>query len=330
MLDNTKYNKFYIDRINKRKTLMFFKPSYMIESGKEFWMTKLYVEEFNLGEQLCDFINTDFNSFDNIQFFLDKYSITFFANPCNLEIKNLFYPKDYDKLINDFKKNLKELEDIKIPLKNAVEYIYNMNNLEELVKLTPSERLFVLRNSNNTLNISKLYNESSLIPNFSDREIVRKLPFHGEEKMAQIIAKDSKPIPYYFISKDIISTLLVELFECATINSIEIKKCKNCGKFFVPEKRSDEIYCNNIYENGKTCREIGSFKVQQKLMKENDDLRIYRNVYQKLLLRTLRNPINTDYERDFDAFKKKNAELKLKVSNGEISQSEYMEWLNKQ
>jgi hypothetical protein len=65
-------------------------------------------------------------------------------------------------------------------------------------------------------------------------------------------------------------------------------------------------------------------------MQENDDLRIYRNVYQKLLLRTRRNPNNDQYENDFSQFKKKNIELKEKVEKGKLSQAEYMEWLAKQ
>lgn len=63
-----------------------------------------------------------------------------------------------------------------------------------------------------------------------------------------------------------------------------IKKCKNCGKFFVPENRSDELYCSNIFENEKTCKEVGPFKIKQKLMEENNDIKFYRNVYQKLFL----------------------------------------------
>lgn len=65
-------------------------------------------------------------------------------------------------------------------------------------------------------------------------------------------------------------------------------------------------------------------------MKENDNLRIYRNVYQKLLLRTRRNPMNDEYEKEFQDFKQKNIELKEKVNNGELTQEKYMEWLNKQ
>ena len=65
-------------------------------------------------------------------------------------------------------------------------------------------------------------------------------------------------------------------------------------------------------------------------MKENDDLRIYRNVYQKLLLRTRRNPENDKYEKDFEQFKLKNIELKEKIEKGKLTQEEYMEWLEKQ
>ena len=92
----------------------------------------------------------------------------------------------------------------------------------------------------------------------------------------------------------------------------------------------EEIYCSNIYQNGKTCKEVGHFKTQQKLMKENDNLRIYRNVYQKLLLRTRRNPMNDEYEKEFQDFKQKNIELKEKVNNGKLMQEQYMEWLTKQ
>ena len=114
------------------------------------------------------------------------------------------------------------------------------------------------------------------------------------------------------------------------IESTAIKKCKNSGKFFVPDNKVDELYCNSIYENNKTCKEVGPFRTNRKLMQENDDLRIYRNVYQKLLLRTRRNPDNAQYERDFNEFKQKNIELKEKIEKGEMSQDEYVECLNKQ
>ena len=65
-------------------------------------------------------------------------------------------------------------------------------------------------------------------------------------------------------------------------------------------------------------------------MHENDNLRIYRNVYQKLLLRTRRNPDNIQYARDFEFFKEDNNKWKENISKGLVSEEEYIKWLKKQ
>lgn len=207
-----------------------------------------------------------------------------------------------------------------------------MNDLEELKDLSPAQRLYILRNSNKEANTIKLYNPDELklkltsFNSFSNFSIT-------EEENAQEFAKyvnNDEISPYYFDSSNIIQSFIIELFELTSAQGFDIRNCKNCGKYFVPDNRSDEIYCSNIYENGKTCKEVGHFRTQQKLMKENDDLRIYRNVYQKLLLRTRRNPDNLQYEKEFSKFKQMNSKLKEDVSKGKITQEEYMEWLNEQ
>lgn len=136
------------------------------------------------------------------------------------------------------------------------------------------------------------------------------------------------PIPYTFESNDICQLLIIELQEIVCMDKFEIKKCKNCGKYFVPEKRTDELYCNNVYEDGRTCKEIGSFKVKQKMINDDNDLRTYRNVYQKLLLRTRRNPDNIQYEKEFEKFKEDNREMRDKLDKGKVTYEEYVEWLN--
>lgn len=58
-------------------------------------------------------------------------------------------------------------------------------------------------------------------------------------------------------------------------NNILIKQCSNCGKYFIPEKRKDEIYCNNIFRSGHTCREIGpALKIKNDVFKS-----AYRSAY---------------------------------------------------
>ena len=80
--------------------------------------------------------------------------------------------------------------------------------------------------------------------------------------MARVNNDRILPIPYTFESKDIFQLLIIELQEIICMDKFEIKKCKNCGKYFVPEKRIDELYCNNIYEDSRICKEIASFKVK--------------------------------------------------------------------
>lgn len=224
--------------------------------------------------------------------------------------------------IEKYKKSF--IEDIK--------YIYNFNDLEELNNLSPAQRLHILRGSKKTSHALKLYNSKNLKLQFNNYGNFSNFSITNEEDAQEIAKSVDKDLlsPYCFTCTNVIQSFIIELLEIATTENIEIKKCKNCGKFFVPDNRVDEIYCSNIYENGKTCKEVGHFRTQQKLMQLNDDLRIYRNVYQKLLLRTRRNPQNSQYEKDFQQFKQKNIELKEKIDNGEITQKDYMEWLNKQ
>lgn len=53
-----------------------------------------------------------------------------------------------------------------------------------------------------------------------------------------------------------------------------------------------------------------------------------RNVYQKLLLRTRRNPENLQYEKEFKKFKEDNRKMRDKIDKGKVTYEEYVEWLN--
>ena len=290
-------------------------------------------EKIKLGVQLCDFLNTDLSDLNSIREFIYKYGITIITHLSDIKIYQYYSEKEYNEMIDDVINNLKnKLEMYKNAFIADITYIYNLNDLEELNDLTPIQRLHILRDSKKESEVRKLYDSNNLkltlnnFGDFTEFSITR-------EADAQEIAKNVNTDylnTYCFESNDIIQTFIIELFEITEIESTAIKKCKNCGKFFVPDNRVDELYCSNIYENDKTCKEVGPFRTKQKLMQENDDLRIYRNVYQKLLLRTRRNPNNTQYEEEFIAFKKNNTKLKEQINNGEISQEEYVNWLNEQ
>lgn len=115
------------------------------------------------------------------------------------------------------------------------------------------------------------------------------------------------------------------LYDALMYDSYEVKKydvhpvkCQNCGKLFFPHSRSDEIYCNNIFRNGKTCKDLGyEMKVEaDQIMKE------YRRIYKMQNARKQRNSQKRNIAARFDdwAVSAKQA-LKL-CQNGKITLEE--------
>lgn len=324
-------NQFFIDKSNKTKMITY--QSFRYNAKHKTYEFYNKYEKIKLGVQLCDFLNTDFYSLESAKAFIDKYSITTIADLSNLPIYQYYDESEYQDMIQNVVSSIaNKLEKYKKAFIEDIKYIYNLNDLEELSNLSPAKRLHILKNSKKVSEVIKVYDSKNLklsFNNFGDFTTLSITEEEDAQEVAKILDVDNLA-PYCFTSTNIIQTFIIELVELTSIDNIEIKQCKNCGKYFVPDNRADEIYCSNIYENGKTCKEVGHFRTQQKLMKENDDLRIYRNVYQKLLLRTRRNPMNDEYEKEFQDFKQKNIELKEKVNNGELTQEQYMEWLTKQ
>ncbi|MCF0125802.1 MAG: hypothetical protein HUJ68_08650, partial [Clostridia bacterium] len=282
-------SSFYIDRVSKNKLIKYeaFRH-HNKHNGYEFYNK---YEKIKLGVQLCDFINTDFHSFDGMKNFIELYSPCIIANLGNVPIYRYYEDEEYTKLINSLiEKTAKTLKDIQALFKKDIEYIYNLNDLEELSEFSPAKRLYILRGRKEEMSISKLFEKYTADIQFTNYGDFNNIPLISENNVQEIASaiEEDRLLPHHYLCDNIVPTLYMELFELTMIDNIEIKRCKNCGKLFVPENRSDELYCSGIFENGRTCKEVGPFKFKQKLMEENNDLKIYRNVYQKLLLRTRR------------------------------------------
>ena len=321
--------RLYVDR-NLRKEYLTYMSYKKVKNDFE---AILVQKDNRIGTLLCNFLNCDFKVIRSVKNFVQEYSLTLFAEITKMELKNTYTANEYEKLINELvEKYGDKLESIKEDFIFDVNYLFNINQLEEIKDLTPLQRFYVLTMSkNNSKALSHFENDKLNIALGDLSRISTPLNIIDEEQAIEI-AKVNKgrilPIPYTFESNDICQLLIIELQEIVCMDKFEIKKCKNCGKYFVPEKRTDELYCNNIYEDGRTCKEIGSFKVKQKMINTDDDLRTYRNVYQKLLLRTRRNPNNIHYEKEFENFKEDNRKMRDKLDKGKISYEEYVEWLN--
>lgn len=115
------------------------------------------------------------------------------------------------------------------------------------------------------------------------------------------------------------------LHDALMYDSYEVKKydvhpvkCQNCGKLFFPHSRSDEIYCDNIFRNGKTCKALGyEMKVAaDQIMKE------YRRVYKLQNARKQRNQQKKNIAARFDDWAASAKQALKLCQNGEITLEE--------
>jgi hypothetical protein len=131
---------------------------------------------------------------------------------------------------------------------------------------------------------------------------------------------------------------IVQLYEIDTIgdlcrfelvkmieHDIFIKKCMNCGYFFIPRGRADAEYCNRYYKDtGRRCNEIGAMIRYEKNVAENPILNAHKKAYRRLNSR-VRNKKMTQSE--FLKWSEEAAKKRDLCLAGELEFDEFVAWL---
>ena len=108
------------------------------------------------------------------------------------------------------------------------------------------------------------------------------------------------------------------------INSkIVIKKCKNCGKYFVVNDRK-KAYCDRVYESGKTCSAIGSKRSFQKKMEKEPALNLYNRAYKTHHARIRNKKMSME---NFSIWSKEAKEKLDDVRSGKLDIEAFQKWL---
>ena len=96
-----------------------------------------------------------------------------------------------------------------------------------------------------------------------------------------------------------------------------LRKCKLCKKYFVPENRSDELYCRfpNKSRDYKPCKDAYKRIAQDERERNNEPLQLNKRIYNRL-----RNVSETEKEK----YIKRRKEAKLKYKDDEAA---YLDWL---
>ena len=115
-------------------------------------------------------------------------------------------------------------------------------------------------------------------------------------------------------------------------HDLTLTKCRNCGRYFVPRNRSDELYCEfpSPQIGEKTCKEYGSTHRWYDKLSEDTALKLCRNIRSAKDMLVRRNPDISAYADNLDRFKSESAEWKRKYKSGECTVDEFISWLNEQ
>ena len=102
----------------------------------------------------------------------------------------------------------------------------------------------------------------------------------------------------------------------------------NCNRYFITSK-SNTVFCENIFSDNKTCREIGNQLFQKKKEKEESVYGTYRKMYSKKAMMVKRNPDIESYKIDYDKWKKESKHFLDNIKNGTKTYEQFEKWLEK-
>lgn len=167
------------------------------------------------------------------------------------------------------------------------------------------------------------YADAFIVMDSDDIDIDADLQGRLKKNISSASGSEAAPLfKAYEIAKfsDYILLQLRLWTEKATI----IRRCKNCGQYFITE-RSNIDYCQRILPGEtQTCYVIGPKRVFNKLLSADVPRNLYSKAYKKYQARLRRNGITAD---EFEEWKVQAKQYLEDVQNGKISLEDYSVWM---
>ena len=114
------------------------------------------------------------------------------------------------------------------------------------------------------------------------------------------------------------------LRECLK-RKIKMRMCKNCERLFAVTGHGGIEYCDRPFDNrGRTCKEIGAFRVWEKSKSDDEVFKIYRREYKKRFAWIRAGKLTKD---EFYSWSEKAREKKVECEEGKITLEELGRWL---
>ena len=288
-----------------------------------------YTESF--GMMLMRFLNADFSSFEK------SYKTFFYAYGFEL-LKEYVPYKELEETYKTEKKMLevmkKVYEDSKYELyemqenfRQCVNQVYNLNGEKGFEEASANSKFI----ANIIKHKSDVYRYSSKIEVILDSYSSKDDDYSSVsyENIVNKLENGELSIKKHnvYTSERLSNILYVILEQIVQVPNLPIKQCQNCGKYFIPSSRQDEVYCEFPDEKGKTCKEKGAIQTYKKNLESIPALLEYRRSYQKKIMIVSRNKENKELKREFDKWKKEAQEKIRLFKQGKLEEDVLYNWM---
>lgn len=131
-----------------------------------------------------------------------------------------------------------------------------------------------------------------------------------------------------YLITDFEDCLYLEMREIL-MRRLKIKRCKNCGRYFIPKKGNVD-YCHRRFTgDGKTCAQVGYAQTFAKSVKSDELLQAYTRAYKAHYARMSkpRKKAANITREDFEAWYAQAKQKLEQARSGELDAETFIQWL---
>ena len=154
------------------------------------------------------------------------------------------------------------------------------------------------------------------------------------EKLAYDIAnkKISNTVGYLYESTSHFALVYIALNDIIQNSKRNINICQNCGRYYL-QYSGKEVYCDLPNQDGSpSCKTFASRKVYADKVTEDAAELTYKREYQRRITKVYRAPDDDkkdSLQKEYSEWRVAAREQLLRYRNGEISGTEFCDWIEK-
>ena len=290
------------------------------------------VVEQKLGSFLLEFLNTNFRKKKNFDNFVTKYC---FIDLYSKVLHKKLYPPDIvslklskkdltealNKIYKMYSEDFIEFSEIFRDIANTKSRYKHLSALDKIDDPKSSEIFDIKAYNFSTKDYWKELEE------YSDLFDSVYIDFHMIDFWG--IFDTEKPfsddIPYSFRSRDVLNIIYLS-FKQIECYKHPILQCENCKNLFVPDSAHDIKYCNEIFKNNKTCRQLAPDLKYKKTLEDDPLLQKYRSRYQAIQRLARENP--EKHQALYEYYKVEGPKIRKKYLDKVITAQEFEDWID--